>query len=317
MALKGNLESFGIAEIFQLIGSQSKTGVLKIETDEMNYLIRFSNGYMVDASPEAHMAADYYGDILVRAGMIKEAHLERALEEQKKTLKKLGDILTKMGAVQKDSFNALLALQNQEIIYKLLMVTRGKYVFSNESLKLEENQPMVGVDALLMEGSRQMDEWPGVLRRIPSEGRVYEKTNKAPEREFTREEAAVYSHVDGKRTVRKLADMSLVGEFNAWDALAGLYDEGYVVEIKKAYQRPDAAVRSRHLGELMSDTLLGVVMAALAAILVITSDFSFTGSLSLYVNSVKNVEEELRLLDLRRADAEELPVAWPPIKKGK
>ena len=49
IALRGNLKDFGIAEVFQLIGQQRKTGLLEISAKGRQVCLAFSDGAVVRA----------------------------------------------------------------------------------------------------------------------------------------------------------------------------------------------------------------------------------------------------------------------------
>ena len=100
MALEGTLASFGIAEIFQLIGTQAKTGTLEIETDNAVARIRFVNGPVLDAVPGEMDSAHAIGEMLVRSGLVTPRQLDYALGVQKRSLRRIGDILIRMGAIR-------------------------------------------------------------------------------------------------------------------------------------------------------------------------------------------------------------------------
>src|SRR5437762_11259740 len=82
MALSGTLKDFGIADILQLIGHQTKTGqlVLKSGGDEVDVL--FVDGHVVFATQKARNRADLLGSLLLRAELITDEKLQEALEEQ-------------------------------------------------------------------------------------------------------------------------------------------------------------------------------------------------------------------------------------------
>ena len=50
-ALKGNLDDFGIAEIFQLIGHQRKTGILDVHGPKNHVRAAFDQGALAWAEP--------------------------------------------------------------------------------------------------------------------------------------------------------------------------------------------------------------------------------------------------------------------------
>ena len=93
MALQGTLKDFGIADILQLIGQQQKTGTLHLQSKEQEVHVTFRDGSIVRAESSTRRKKELIGNMLVRAELISESQLESALEIQRRTLKRLGDVL--------------------------------------------------------------------------------------------------------------------------------------------------------------------------------------------------------------------------------
>ena len=104
MALKGTLKDFGIADILQLIGQQQKTGTLHLKAREEEVHVGFKDGAIVRAESTTRKKKDLIGNMLVRAELITEQQLEQALETQRRTLKRLGDVLVANRMVTKERF---------------------------------------------------------------------------------------------------------------------------------------------------------------------------------------------------------------------
>src|SRR6266702_674068 len=119
MALKGTLQDFGIAEILQLIGQQAKSGVLHLQSKDDEIHIVMSGGNVVSAEYAGRKAKERLGNLLVRADIINRNQLRAALDTQKRSLRRLGDILMEMGAVQKDELLLLTSSQTTETVFKL------------------------------------------------------------------------------------------------------------------------------------------------------------------------------------------------------
>ena len=71
MALKGTLKDFGIADILQLIGQQTKTGQLHLKAKDQEVHISFKDGNIVRAESSTRKKKDLIGSMLVRAELIK------------------------------------------------------------------------------------------------------------------------------------------------------------------------------------------------------------------------------------------------------
>ena len=87
MALTGTLQDFGITDIFQLIGQQGKSGVLHLRSEDGEEVhISFHNGAVVGAEHVGRRHRELLGRMLVRARLITEKDLSRALEISANTL---------------------------------------------------------------------------------------------------------------------------------------------------------------------------------------------------------------------------------------
>src|SRR3954447_636195 len=111
MALSGTLKDFGIADILQLIGHQTKTGRLMLKSGNEEVEVFFVDGNVVFASDKARNSKNLLGTLLLRAEMLSSDQLDEALGIQQRTLKRLGDILTEMGAVTQVQLAQMMRLQ--------------------------------------------------------------------------------------------------------------------------------------------------------------------------------------------------------------
>jgi len=303
MPLQGNIESFGIAEIFQLISHQGKTGTLEIQTREGLARLRFQEGRLVEAWPDKRSPAEFIGALLVRSGLITPAQLEHALDVQRQSLRRLGDILIRTGALRANEFQEVLSIQHRETACRLLRLSRGDFRFVPSQVEVEEgiSVPME-VGEILMEGFRQLDEWPALLECIPSEKQVFGRVPDAPSPDgLTREESRLLMLVDGTLTVRELVDRGRLGEFAGWEALVGLFQRGLIQPLGAA-RRARAApkpVRHSRLPDLLAAVGLGILAAALLAL------FAPQG-----VRSARRLEEGVRAARLEAGRLVERGTAW-------
>ncbi|HEY6101462.1 MAG TPA: DUF4388 domain-containing protein, partial [Anaeromyxobacter sp.] len=176
MALKGTLKDFGIAEILQLIGQQAKSGVLHLEARDDLIHIAIADGNVVRAESAGRKARERLGNMLVRAEVISNEELEYALEMQKKSLRRLGDILVELGFVSKQELREMTELQTTETVYRLFHWKSGTYQFEPGDVEWDpETVTPLRAESVLMEGFRQVDEWPLVRKRISSTAMTFER----------------------------------------------------------------------------------------------------------------------------------------------
>lgn len=264
MALKGTLKDFGIAEILQLIGQQAKSGVLHLESRDDVIHIAIADGNVVRAESAGRKARERLGNMLVRAEVISEDELDHALEVQKKSLRRLGDILVELGFVSKQDLREMTALQTTETVFRLFHWKSGTYEFEPAEVEWDpQTVTPLRAESVLMEGFRQVDEWPLVRKKITSTAMTFERLKQLePERtggrkldrkegeevdaafeglgeepserkggEFAtigRNERRVHDLALPGRTVEKIVDLSRLGEFETCKALLALVNQGYL-----------------------------------------------------------------------------------------
>src|ERR1700694_2584337 len=177
MALEGTLRDFSLADIFQLIGLQRKTGVLTLRSKDDTVTVTFLDGKVVGADSLGHRLENRLGTVLIKSGMLTSDQLSRALEIQKETLQRLGFILTHYGIISPDMLKQALQLQVMQIVYRLFRWKDGEYHFSQETtIEYDrDNVTPITAESILMEGARMMDEWPIIEKRIRSYDMVFQK----------------------------------------------------------------------------------------------------------------------------------------------
>ena len=256
MALKGTLKDFGIADILQLIGQQTKTGTLHLKHADQEVHIAFREGSIVRAESATRNKKDLIGAVLVRAELINESQLQFALETQKRTLQRLGDVLVAQGTVSAEKFKQMVQLQTSETLYRLFHWKAGSYEFEAGDVEPDPVLTPLRAESLLMEGFRMVDEWPVVKKRITSYGMTFQKVKELPppplkedsfdsalDDAFAEEKKAenkgefqsvgsherrVYEVLKPGYTVRKLIDLSCLGEFETCKALCNLVNLEYL-----------------------------------------------------------------------------------------
>lgn len=268
MSLHGTLGDFGIADIFQLIGHQAKTGVLLLKDREVEVRIFFVDGNVVKAEQTSREKAFLLGNIMVRAHVLTQAQLDEALATQQRTLRRLGDILVDMGAVDRATLKEFARLQTTETIYRLFAWRAGTYEFKPEPVDYDEGSyEPIRSENILMEGFRMVDEWPAVRRVVPSadcsfvvlrdlppppahdddddilagmkdafEGPDSGEHAQGPAtaKPIGAAERAVFPHVVPGRTVIEIVDRARLGEFETTKALANLVGNGVLKVVKPA-----------------------------------------------------------------------------------
>jgi competence protein ComGC len=318
MALKGTLKDFGIADILQLIGQQQKTGQLCLANKEQEVNVFFKDGNIARVESVTRKKKDLIGNMLVRAEIITEAQLEEALETQRRTLKRLGDVLVSSGFITAPNFKKMMQLQATETIYRLFSWDAGTYEFKAEPVISDtEAITPLRAESVLMEGFRMVDEWPVIRKKINRLEMTFETTrplppprqqeedldaafddafaekkkdeNKGEFKSVGDSERRVYEVIAPGRDVRKLIDVSCLGEFETCKALLNLINLDYIRPVNAGGQA-SASDREGLLSKVgQSLGRVGASMATLAAVLFLVVQLS--GSLSLASSPASSVAD--------------------------
>jgi hypothetical protein len=264
MALEGTLKDFSLADIFQLIGLQRKTGVLTLRGKDDTVTVTFLDGKVVSADSLNRRLENRLGHVLIKTGTLTPEQLNRALEIQRETLQRLGFILTHYGIISHDELRRALQLQILQIIYRLFRWKDGDYHFSQETTIEYDRENVVPITAesVLMEGARMIDEWPIIEKKIRSYDMIFRRRDlhsgaevvvaDREERDFdtsgTRrkkpsaagtitispDENAVYELVDGRRSVADIVEASRLSEFDTNKALFELANQDLIEELRES-----------------------------------------------------------------------------------
>ena len=231
VALHGNLQDFGIADIFQLIGQQRKTGILEFRGEAGRVQLRFDRGAVVSAAPLGSRAEDALGEMLVRCGRLTRDQVDQLVPECEAAAQTVPLLAVSRGWISREDLDRIEDVLTRETFFEVLRWESGDFDFRAQPVEHGRRfEALLGAEQILMDGLRMVDEWQSFSEHVPSEDTVFRKTAGFKEyRSRSRFEASqlraaerVYQLVDGRLPVRRIIDLSLLGTFDAVRLLAEL-----------------------------------------------------------------------------------------------
>jgi hypothetical protein len=337
MALEGTLRDFSLADIFQLIGLQRKTGVLTLRGKDDTVTVTFLDGKVVGADSLNRRLENRLGTVLIKTGTLSQDQLSRALEIQKETLQRLGFILTHYGIISADSLKQAIQLQILQIVYRLFRWKDGDYHFSQETTIEYDRDNVVPITAesILMEGARMIDEWPIIEKRIRSYDMIFRKKltdqeivvvgaeeadeidfdgTRAPKKKragadkirISDEEKLIYDLVDGLTTVGDIVEMSRLSEFDTNKSLYELLTRDLIEEVRGHHAQAvieQSPVDETEVAETPVPLPLVVVLAALAVISLGTSFKNPLNALAPFTRKTSSVRDTKKAISVERIEA--------------
>ena len=247
MAIEGPLRELGIHDVFQLLDLSRKTGSLRVTSHlrDNEGIVYFSNGKVAFASIRSNPHP--LGEILMRAGKITDADLDRAraLQATRGDGVRLGHVLVEIGAITGRELDRHVRAQIEAVVFELMSWQEGFFSFEEGAVDdvPGEATASVSTESLLMEGARRIDEWSRIEDKVPHLGVVPVLAPTGDQSaliDLLPNEWEVLTMIDGQRDLRRIAAELSVTEFDVARIVYGLVTTG-VVELRNIERGATAA----------------------------------------------------------------------------
>src|SRR3954454_9119707 len=223
-ALSGDLGLISIADILTLLQDQAQTGTLTLAQAQARIDVFLRTGRIELAGARGVPDEFLLGRFLVEAGEISGGALAAVIDERKATpepVALLGADLVGRGLVTPAGLRKAMTLQTAALVYEGLRCGAERIPFrvASELPQLARDAALeLGVDALIMEGLRRVDEWRLIEREIGDFDLVFvrneDKLTAFGRGKLLRDEVAVLEFVNGKNSVKDIIVLSKMGSFD-------------------------------------------------------------------------------------------------------
>jgi uncharacterized protein DUF4388 len=256
MALQGNLHDFAVSEILQLLGTQKKTGCLRLEWSGERAHVYVHDGRVV-STREAGMGLD---DPLLR--FLTDAH--RLSDEQRRGLQSihkesnrdLEELLVNGRYMEAEELKVFIERQILDDIMRLMRWENGSYRFDPRQTWTVTPLVRLGMEGVLIEASRRLDEQKRFMAEFKDPHALLGVCDLPdPDEPLADEEKELFGIIDGQHTVAEVVEAAPLCEYEAYEALhrmlearwieiAGRRDPGRGVGMQPE-RRPDRTARRR------------------------------------------------------------------------
>lgn len=229
---KGNLKEFSIPKILLYLNRNRKTGILIIKTQTFTKKIFMEKGDAIFAS--STYEDDRLGEVLVKAKKITIQQLEESAELLKLRKKRQGAILVELGYLTPKDLFWGVKYQVKEIITSLFTLDYAEYKFIEGTLPENEVITLkMSMGNLIYEGIKKINNLNLIMKEMNINSVLKLSTdpvNLFQDIELDEKDKKLLSRVDGKKTVKELADSSPEGSFEALKTLYALWCTGTLEE---------------------------------------------------------------------------------------
>lgn len=239
MAIEGPLRELGIHDVFQLLDLSRKTGVLRVTSElrDNEGRVYFDNGKVLFATIRSNPSP--IGVLLVRAGKLTEADVDKARNEQERHAaegrrRRIGELLVESGAITQKELDRQVRIQIEAVVFELMSWREGFFSFEEGGLgDVPADATMrLSTESLLMEGARRIDEWSRIADKVPHLGVIPVLAQVDDDHptllDLLPNEWEVLSVIDGTRDLRAIAQLLARSEFDIAKIAYGLVSTGVV-----------------------------------------------------------------------------------------
>jgi hypothetical protein len=170
--------------------------------------------------------------MLIRRGVVSYEDVEKALAAQRKLRRRghnvrIGSILAAKGAISRDTLKQYVRLQIEETVMAVLTEKTGSFEFVSE-MDLDDGDILVAVDPewVILESSRQMDEWSNLGEEAPPPDAVFvinPDPGKTSALQLDIDDWHIVSLVNGIRNAEDIVNRAATSRVYAVRTLSRLY----------------------------------------------------------------------------------------------
>jgi len=227
--LEGTLDAFSLPDIFQLLSFTKKTGTLHLRRETGHGVIHVRAGAVTGG--RADVSRQELGRRLLGAGLVDDEVLAAAAEDLAGDPElSLAQLLAEKGRLDVNTVRDIATEQATDAVFSLLRWADGEFAFVMDEGDPDDLGALVPVEQLVAEGQRRITAWAAMVESVPAPDAVV-AVNAAPDDDPSpsRDEWALLSLVDGRRTVADLVTLSGRGEYAVVSSVAALVERGLLV----------------------------------------------------------------------------------------
>jgi len=232
MALKGNLRDFTITQLLNLINLAQKSGTLMVEGPGEAAQIYFREGKLAYA--QVGQEDNSLASILYRANKITTAQ-HRAIKARAGHMsdKELGLLLINANYLSQQEILNSLQSHFVNALNRIFTWVEGFFRFESEaSLPNGKITVRVGLENIIIEGSRRLREWEQLQDEIPSLDMALKYVDRPGLNlrnvNLSVEEWRVASYINPKNTMRQIARATKLNDLEIRRIVYGMLQAGLV-----------------------------------------------------------------------------------------
>ncbi|MDR0965459.1 MAG: DUF4388 domain-containing protein [Myxococcales bacterium] len=222
----GDVAGVSLIDFIVFLNQSRLSGLLRVTAPEGERSLAFLDGELRGVS--SSLPSEKIGEVAVRIGLVEREALDALLARPNDT-GRIGNLMVESGLLQRHDLYTCLRQQVTEIFQACLMLTDGVYYLTNQKISAQRALSF-NTQGLLMDSVRQIDEMREFRKKIPS-SKACPRASKAADDKLTKltpSEAQVLRKCNGTCPIIELARMFQMSEFEATKVVHTLLEQGYI-----------------------------------------------------------------------------------------
>jgi hypothetical protein len=227
MPLNGDVKTFPLAAIVQMIHDERKTGILTVSTPRHRSSVYFRGGKIIHVRGNTDKELKL-GALLKANNLISEDRLEDMLAVSKAMEKRLGTVLLERQYIDRDKLVSIIHLQFKETVATMLSWDDAKFSY-NDGLDGYSDEIKCEVDPVrLVLEAKKREEFKGLIPNDQVIFLINQKVDTSKSLHAARD-LRVLLLLDGRRTVAQLIKETGYSRLAVYRSLAKLYAQNGIV----------------------------------------------------------------------------------------
>lgn len=236
LADSGRLEDLALPDLLTSICGRQEIGLLHLSRHGISKAIYIDHGRIVFATSSD--PDDRLGELLLRRGILRAQHLEKALSSLGKP-KRLGAILVDMGYLKPADLIFGVIQQVKEIVFGLFLWFDGEYRFERGALPSKEVVTLkLSTPEVILGGISHIDRWWRVLRGVGGFDALYRVSARCQDLlaqiQLTPSQTALLQALEQPTSVRDLCALGILPDFEACTTLWAFRVIGFAEDLSPA-----------------------------------------------------------------------------------
>lgn len=234
MAIRGDLLSADLSNVFQMLALNRKSGQLLVQEtgnllNKRRLYVREDRVSLHEELPQRPIVA-----LLVEMGVLSYEQYREVLSKSARYNSEPIRLLQQMNLLDDDQMDRVRHRVEEEGVLEVFLWRNITFELDEEAPAPPEGTPAYMIDSLIMESARRQDEWSQFVEIAGVNRQIYIRSGHLTSTEGLELEPIphiVLDHVDGVRGSREIVEETGLPRYFVDLSLRGLHDAGYIVPL--------------------------------------------------------------------------------------